>query len=288
MNRILASLVCLIALIACKQQPKVYQQITSEDVEVPVIDTIDISLSDSLEMQEIFSDKTYPEKQRSWESFGDFLITFVSDSLEQVKRIDFPLKYQSDNNTQTIAQASWRYDSLFLAENCYTMLFDDEADMEMIGDTLQQNVRLDWYLLNEKVLKCYQFVAIHGKWMLNGIEETKRKGSDNDFISFYTRFVNDSIFQRKHICMPLQYVTLDPDDEFSVLETSLDIDQWFAFKPLLPIRYLSNIAYGQSNDDTSKVKIVRVNGLDNGYTTIYYFRRLSKGWELYRYEDTSI
>ena len=149
---------------------------------MPVIDTIDISLSDSLEMQEIFSDKAYPERHRDWESFDDFLITFVSDSLEQVKRINFPLKYLSDDNAQSIALPSWRYDSLFLAENCYTMLFDDEADMEMIGDTLQHSVRLDWYLLNEKVLKCYQFVSTRGKWMLNGIEETKRKDSDNDFV----------------------------------------------------------------------------------------------------------
>lgn len=35
-----------------------------------------------------------------------------------------------------------------------------------------------------------------------------------------TRFVTDSLYQSKHIADPLQFVTIDPDDEFAILETT--------------------------------------------------------------------
>ena len=44
----------------------------------------------------------------------------------------------------------------------------------------------------------------------------------------------------------------------------------------------------QKNEDLSDTKILKVNGIGNGYSNIFYFRKRSKGWELYKYEDTSI
>lgn len=288
MNRILALVICLFAFWGCNQPQRAEQQNYLSVNAVVETDTIDITLSDSLQMQEIFNDKTYPEAKQIHESFDDFLIAFVSDSLLQAERIQFPLDYIHDGETRQLSRSSWKYDKLFLTESCYTLLFDNENDLEAFGDTLQNNVSLDWYLLNENICKRFQFVSEQGFWTLKQITEQKRKKTKNSFVDFYTRFVNDSIYQRNHICLPLEYVTLDPDDEFSILETSLEIEQWFAFKPLLPITYLSNIDYGQQNEETSTIKILRVNGIGNGYTNLYYFRRLSSGWELYRYEDTSM
>ena len=87
---------------------------------------------------------------------------------------------------------------------------------------------------------------------------------------------------------PLQFVTIDPDDEFSILETTLDVNQWYAFRPSLPTDRLSNINYGQKNEDTSRTKILKVNGIGNGYSNVFYFRRRGGEWEMYKYEDTSI
>ena len=102
------------------------------------------------------------------------------------------------------------------------------------------------------------------------------------------RFVTDSVYQSRHIREPLEYITIDPDDEFSILETTLDLNQWYAFRPVLPVDKLSNINYGQKNSDYSNTKILKVNGIGNGYTNIFYFRRHRGEWELYKYEDTSI
>ena len=87
---------------------------------------------------------------------------------------------------------------------------------------------------------------------------------------------------------PLAFVTTDPDDDFSVLETTLDLNQWFAFKPALPAEHLSNINYGQRNDDGSPTKILALKGIGNGFSNILYFRRKAGEWELYKVEDVSI
>ena len=110
----------------------------------------------------------------------------------------------------------------------------------------------------------------------------------NRFVDFYTRFVTDSLYQSEHIANPLQFVTIDPDDEFAILETTLDVNQWYAFRPSLPADKLSNINYGQKNEDNSNTKILKVNGIGNGYSNVFYFRRRGGEWKMYKYEDTSI
>lgn len=76
---------------------------------------------------------------------------------------------------------------------------------------------------------------------LRPIEENENE----DFVEFFGHFATDSIFQSRRIRQPLVFVTTDPDDDFSILETTLDLNQWFAFKPALPADKLSNINYGQ-------------------------------------------
>ena len=72
-------------------------------------------------------------------------------------------------------------------------------------------------------------------------------------------------------------------------ESLLRIPQWgFAFKPALPADKLSNINYGQQNDDNASHKILALKGIGNGFSNILYFQRKDSGWELYKFEDTSI
>lgn len=104
----------------------------------------------------------------------------------------------------------------------------------------------------------------------------------------FSDILQDSLFQSQRVREPLAFVTSDPDDDFSILETTLDLNQWFAFKPVLPVDRLSNINYGQRNDDDSPTKILALKGIGNGFSNILYFRRKAGEWELYKFEDTSI
>ena len=199
------------------------------------------------------------------------------------------MPYYNRDTPSKIEEEFWKHDYLFTKQNYYTLLFDKEEDMDMVGDTTLTSVQVEWIFLKTRMVKRYYFERKRGMWMLEAINlREMEKGENEDFVEFYTRFVTDSVYQSKHIRHPLQFITIDPDDEFSILETTLDVDQWYAFRPVMPTDRLSNINYGQKNEDLSDTKILKVNGIGNGYSNIFYFRKRGKGWELYKYEDTSI
>lgn len=223
------------------------------------------------------------------ESFDDFIFNYSSDDALQKQRTLFPLPYYNGDTPSKIEEKSWKHDYLFTKQAYYTLLFDKEEDMDMVGDTTLRSVQVEWIYLKNSMVKKYYFQRNRGIWMLEAINLRHiEEGEEEDFVSFYARFATDSLYQSRHICKPLQFVTIDPDDEFSILETTLDVNQWYAFRPALPVDRLSNINYGQKNEDLSNTKILKVNGIGNGYSNIFYFRKRKGEWELYKYEDTSI
>ena len=242
--------------------------------------------ADTLQEAEV---KEEPKPMVADELFDDFIFNYASDDALQRQRTVFPLPYYDLDTPLKIEADFWKHDYLFTKENCYTLLFDKEEDMDMVGDTTLTSVQVEWIFLKTRMVKRYYFERKRGMWMLEAINlREMEKGENEDFVEFYTRFVRDSVYQSKHISHPLQFITIDPDDEFSILETTLDVDQWYAFRPVMPTDRLSNINYGQKNEDLSDTKILKVNGIGNGYSNIFYFRKRGKGWELYKYEDTSI
>jgi hypothetical protein len=242
--------------------------------------------ADTLQEAEV---KEEPKPMVADELFDDFIFNYASDDALQRQRTVFPLPYYDRDTPLKIEADFWKHDYLFTKENYYTLLFDKEEDMDMVGDTTLTSVQVEWIFLKTRMVKRYYFERKRGMWMLEAINlREMEKGENEDFVEFYTRFVRDSVYQSKHISHPLQFITIDPDDEFSILETTLDVDQWYAFRPVMPTDRLSNINYGQKNEDLSDTKILKVNGIGNGYSNIFYFRKRGKGWELYKYEDTSI
>lgn len=224
------------------------------------------------------------------ELFDDFIYSYASDDILQQQRTKFPLAYYHGEIPSKIEKENWEHDYLFTKENCYTLLFDKEEELDLIGsDTSLVSVQVECVFLRTRMLKKYYFERIRGAWMLEAINlrqiHEEEKGG---FLKFYAKFVTDSLFQSRHIFLPLEYVTIDPDDEFSILETTLDLNQWYAFRPILPVDRLTNINYGQHDRDDSLNKILKVNGIGNGDSNVFHFRKRRDEWELYKYEDTAI
>lgn len=223
------------------------------------------------------------------ESFDDFIYSFASDPALQEQRIVFPLPYYNGDHASKIDKKFWKHDVLFSKQSFYTLLFDREEDMDLVGDTSLTSVQVEWIFVKKRMVKKYYFERIKGAWMLEAINLRSIEKSDGEnFVDFFGRFASDSIFQSQRIHEPLAFVTTDPDDDFSILETTLDLNQWFAFKPTLPVDKLSNINYGQKNSDNSSLKILALKGVGNGFSNILYFQRREGAWELYKFEDTSI
>jgi len=224
------------------------------------------------------------------ELFDDFIWNFASNERLQRRRVRFPLPVITQEGTNLVERNDWQHDHLFSEQSTYTLMFDKDSDFDFEGDTSLNSAEVEWIYLDSRMRQRYFFERDKGVWMLDSISLMPLSAIDDasGFLSFYSRFANDSIYQLDHLSNPIEFVTLDPDDEFSILETTLGITQWFAFKPELPVDRLTNINYGQANDGRSRRKILKVNGFQDGTSIILYFRKRGGEWEMYKFEDTSI
>ena len=282
MKKVFSGLLLLLFIAACGNKQK------TSDPFAALTQMVDSARQQPDSLQQPVEDES-PKPIEADELFDDFIFNYASDDALQRQRTIFPLPYYKDDTPVKIEKKYWEHDYLFSQQSYYTLLFDREEDMDMVGDTALTSVQVEWVYLKTRMIKKYYFERIKGAWMLEAINLRKiEKDENEDFVDFYARFVTDSVYQSKHIHTPLKFITIDPDDEFSILETTLDLNQWYAFRPVLPTDRLSNINYGQKNEDQSTTKILKVNGIGNGYSTVFYFRKKRGEWELYKYEDTSM
>lgn len=257
---------------------------------------MDVAVVDSVDSVEIVTDTIFlidstelPLPSASDESFEDFIYIFAADTAFQLNRVVFPLPYYEEENPLKIEKKEWKHDALFIRQGFYTLLFDNEKELDHSYDSAQTSVQIEWIYTKTHMVKKYYFERTHGRWMLEAINlHPILKNKRASFVDFFARFASDSLYQAQHIKEPLNFVTTDPDDDFSIIETTLDIDQWFAFKPLLPDTLLSNIIYEKEQSGHSQEKILQLKGVGNGFLNTLFFRHRQNGqWELYKFEDTS-
>lgn len=221
-------------------------------------------------------------------SFDDFLYSFANNKRMQMLRIEFPLTFVNNNKVTKIQKEFWKFDRLFYKRPYYTMLFDRESELQGQHSGLRQ-AQFEWIYLRTGKIQEYNFKRKKtGAWTLQSINLHNITSSDDEnFFKFFYKFANDSAFQHSRTHEPITYVTNDPDDDFAILTTTMDINQWVAWKIFLPKETLSNINYGQTNRNDSATKILCVKGQNagNGYTL--FFRRIGHTWQFYKYEDIS-
>ena len=283
MKKILVGVLALFFLGACADKK-------GKNETIIVIQTADSNLCDidSLQIDDCVES---PRLVKVNELFDDFIYNFASDPSLQLERISFPLPYNDNGTVSEIEEHTWVHDDLFTDQEYYTLLFDREEDIELVGDTSLTSVQVEWIYLNTQQVKNYFFTKNNGAWQLDSLDLSPIVSTDKEnFAAFFAQFAVDTTFQTSRIVDPLIFVTADPDDDFSIIQASLDLEQWFAFKPDLPVDKLSNINYGQRSSDSSNKKILALKGMENGFSNILYFKRKSKAssWEMYKFEDVSI
>jgi hypothetical protein len=258
-----------------------------QEVAMESIDSIEV-VADTLEVEEVQEEQevsTYAERV-----FADFLYNFATSEKFQLRRIVFPLPYYMDNKKDSIEKKEWVHDPLFSQQEFYTMLYDDLDDAELEKDTSLVSVRIEWIDLKANKMKRYYFERLYGWWKLEAIDDatmSKEEGGQEDFYEFYERFANDSLFQAQRVADPLHFVVPDPEDEFQILETTIQKSQWFTFQPNLPTEHLTNINYGQRLDRNSQTRVIEMRGFGNGFSNTLYFRCRNGKWKLTRFEDLS-
>ncbi|NDW11892.1 DUF4348 domain-containing protein [Bacteroides sp. 214] len=287
MRRFAIYILSVLLFFSCDSKKKEKESTTTPSV-IEEVDTVVVPVDTIPEKEDIYDElipKPAPPKN---ENFGDFIIAFAFDEEQQIDRTLFPLYYYDEDSTYTIDKECFQTDTLFFDRSYYTIILDEEGELDMLEDTVHTSIQMEWINLKTLEARKYYFQRLSGRWMLEAINQRVFElGMNRDFVEFFYKFTNDSLFQLKHTHIPLEFVTTDPDDDFSVIQATIDEDQWLAFRPILPKERITNIYYGQKIDQRSGHKIVQLKGIANGFENTLFFRRKGKSWQLYKFEDTS-
>lgn len=277
--------ICLLILVcgACgKRKPET--PVVSVTPYTPTADTLLEEPSDSL-FCSFVDESRYSGKDGIFE---EFLYEFSIDTIMQKHRIHFPLPYVVKGKEQLLGEQDWVPSKLLNLTDIYHTLFEYDAQMDIERDTSVTKVKLECVDMKRGIVRTFAFEKQKGRWLLLRVSEKELASyRHRDFYSFYHRFVTDSIYQSLHVNDPMTFVTVDPEDEFNILEANIDMEQWFAFRPILPEHLLVNVDYGVRPSRRPQRKILTCKSLGGNFNTTSYFRRINGEWMLTRFEDMS-
>ena len=266
---------------SCKNKPT---EDTPEDVPGETNDSLNVQRDSTADEQELLIMQV-PMPRAADELFDDFLFNFAANKNLQMERVAFPLRTVRNGDTTLVDQNSWKMERFFMRQDYYTVIFDNEQQMELMKDTSVNQAVVEKIYFNTGAVISYDFKRIRGAWMLMEVDTEPIKTNKNaSFLEFYHQFVTDSIFQIESLHETVKFVGPDPDDDFARMEGILTPDTWLAFAPELPDRMIYNVVYGRPLDRSDK-KIFVMRGIANGQEVEMTFRRMEGRWKLVKLES---
>lgn len=222
-----------------------------------------------------------PMPKAADELFDDFVFNFAANRKLQMKRVHFPLPvYHNDKLVKTIGKRAWKMEHFFMHQDYYTLIFDNQKQMNLVKDTAIDHVVVEKVFYAKKKVQQFLFNRINGEWMMTSINYKPMYSNMNaSFLKFYGHFATDSTFQAEHLHNPVKFVGPDPDDDFSTMSGDIEPETWPAFAPQLPHGMIYNIIYGQKYAESNQ-KIFVIRGIANGMETILTFKRVHGKWML--------
>lgn len=222
-----------------------------------------------------------PMPKAADELFDDFVFNFAANRKLQMKRVHFPLPvYHNDKLVKSIGKRVWKMEHFFMHQDYYTLIFDNQKQMNLVKDTAIDHVVIEKVFYAKKKVQQFLFNRINGEWMMTSINYKPMYTNMNaSFLKFYGKFATDSAFQAEHLHNPVKFVGPDPDDDFSTMSGDIEPETWPAFAPQLPHGMIYNIIYGQKYAESNQ-KIFVIRGIANGMETILTFKRVHGKWML--------
>lgn len=222
-----------------------------------------------------------PMPKAADELFDDFVFNFAANRKLQLSRVLFPLPvYRNEKVVKTIDKKHWKMEHFFMRQDYYTLIFDNQKQMNLVKDTTIDHVVVEKVFYHKKTVQQFLFNRINGQWMMTSINYKPMYSNKNaSFLKFYGKFATDSTFQAEHLHNPVKFVGPDPDDDFSTMTGDIEPETWPAFAPKLPSSMIYNIIYGQKyNESNQKIFVIR--GIANGLETELTFKRIGGKWML--------
>ena len=211
--------------------------------------------------------------------FDDFFFNFIANKKLQMNRIKFPLPIVNGTKTTELSRKKWKMDYFFRKQGYYTLIFDNEKQMEYSKSTDLDSVIVEKIHLRKGTIEQYWFDHQDGSWKLNQIRTIPFKESYNaSFYSFLSRFFANG--GKGAVKSPLAYHGADPNgEETNIINTTIPADEWSSFLPEIPNDMIYNILYGQKYSASNR-RIITFRGLANGVETQLIFNLNGKDWRL--------
>lgn len=266
------TVVCFTSVGCSDKKPAQVHDSTSVDTVIADTQTVDST--------EKLIEET-PMPKAADELFDDFVFNFAANRKLQMKRVHFPLPvYHNDKLVKTIGKRAWKMEHFFMHQDYYTLIFDNQKQMNLVKDTAIDHVVVEKVFYAKKKVQQFLFNRINGEWMMTSINYKPMYSNMNaSFLKFYGHFATDSAFQAEHLHNPVKFVGPDPDDDFSTMSGDIEPETWPAFAPQLPHGMIYNIIYGQKYAESNQ-KIFVIRGIANGMETILTFKRVHGKWML--------
>ncbi|MBQ0084644.1 MAG: DUF4348 domain-containing protein [Prevotella sp.] len=207
--------------------------------------------------------------------FDDFFFNFAGSKKMQLQRVAKHL------------QKDWKYDSFFMKDGYYTLIFRDASDLEVIKDTNVNKTIVEKIFLKKDSIRQYHFNRINGNWILTEIKNQAIKDNINaSFLRFYYKFANDTKFQEKSMHNPVKFIGPNPDNDFENLEGEIIPATWAAFCPeQMPKQMMYNIIYGDTPRKATNTTLFVISGIANGLEIKMTFAKEHGVWKMQRYEQ---
>lgn len=254
-------------------------------VDTTLVDSVVVDTSAADSSEEIIASSPMPKAAD--ELFDDFVFNFAANRKLQRKRIVFPLKvYRNGRLVKEIKERQWQMEHFFMRQEYYTLIFDNERQMNLVKDTAVSHVIIEKIFFDKKMVQQFLFNRVDGQWMMESINyKPMFKNKNADFLRFYERFARDSVFQIESMADEVEFTAPDPNDDFSSINGIMMPQQWPDFKPgLIPKGNIYNIIYGQNYTESNK-KIFVIRGIANGLEIEMTFRRIGEHWKLVKFNS---
>lgn len=264
----------IISLFSCHQGRGVEDRMDSDSLQV------DSCQEDSLSFVE---EEIEDAEEKLDSTFDDFLFAFTHSLKLFYQRVKYPIVLVTEDGTEVeVASRNFHREFSFLNEEYFTILYGDASQIE--DDTESTEVYIERISLDAQELRTYNFNKIGGKWMFTSMHDSDMHESElGDFLSFYSVFSSDSLYQTKHIAQHISVSMLDPEDDGAYIDGTIDADQWHSFCPEVPAGTVTNIRRGQSYGGSQVV--MEICGTSNGLQELLTFRKDGDEWKLVSYEN---
>lgn len=258
----------------------------SQATDVSDIETTDTLTTDTIAEEEPADSveniiAATPMPKAADELFDDFFFNFIANQKLQMERVAFPLPVNNGGQRKQVAEKEWKMEQFFMQQGFYTLIFDNEKQMELVKDTTVDHVVVEKVFLDQKRVEQFIFNREEGLWKMTEINHQPiLKNTNAAFFNFYDKFSKDSVYQVQSLNEPVKTVIPDPDDDFSMIEGEFYPEQWEDFKPeILPKDFIYNIQYGSEGKGGAK-KIFVIRGISNSLEIEMEFLLKGGEWRL--------